>query len=336
MSRSRRRWRASPRSPKDLAPKRPSFDLFAEQARPGLEEALARSLPPSAERSPALSGGIEEAVLSPGKRLRPLVALAAGQLVRAPASAATAVAVAVELLHAASLVLDDLPSMDNARRRRGRPALHVTYGVATAELVSVALVARAFEVVAGAPRMSAATRARVAGELAGAVGAEGCCAGQAADLAADPSRLTLEDMESIHARKTGALFVAAVRGGAMSGSAGERALSALTLFARNLGLAFQITDDLLDLEGDPDLMARTRIATRIARTSRLSSAPRRRANSSTSCLARRSARLVRSGPEATCSRTWRASCETAGRDARRRSFRSPVADPLLSLLTLES
>jgi geranylgeranyl pyrophosphate synthase len=221
-----------------------------------LEEALARSLPPSAERSPALSGGIEEAVLSPGKRLRPLVALAAGQLVRAPVSAATAVAVAVELLHAASLVLDDLPSMDNARRRRGRPALHVTYGVATAELVSVALVARAFEVVAGAPRMSAATRARVAGELAGAVGAEGCCAGQAADLAADPSRLNLEDMESIHARKTGALFVAAVRGGAMSGSAGERALSALTLFARNLGLAFQITDDLLDLEGDPDLIGK--------------------------------------------------------------------------------
>ena len=256
MSRSRRRWRASPRSSKNLAAERPSFDLFAEQARPGLEEALAQCLPPLAERSPALSGGIEEAVLSPGKRLRPLVTLASARLVRGPAPAAMAVAVSVELLHAASLVLDDLPSMDNARRRRGKPALHVTYGVATSELVSVALVARAFEIVASAPRMSSATRARVAGELAAAIGAEGCCAGQAADLAANPARLTLEEMEAIHARKTGALFVAAVRGGAMSGGASDRTLSALTLFARNLGLAFQITDDLLDLEGDPDLIGK--------------------------------------------------------------------------------
>jgi geranylgeranyl pyrophosphate synthase len=167
-----------------------------------------------------------------------------------------AIAVAVEFLHAASLVLDDLPSMDNARRRRGRPALHVTHGVATAELVSVALVARAFELVAGAPRMSAATRARVVSELAGAIGAEGCCAGQAADLAAEPARLTLEDLEAIHARKTGALFVAAVRGGAMAGGVGERSLRALTLFSRNLGLAFQITDDLLDREGDSELMGK--------------------------------------------------------------------------------
>lgn len=191
-------------------------------------------------------------MLSPGKRLRPLVALAAGALVRAPEPAAMAVAVSVELLHAASLVLDDLPSMDNASRRRGRPSLHVVRGVATAELVSVALVARAFELVAMAPKMSAATRARVAGELAKAIGAEGSCAGQSADLAADPARLVLEDLESIHARKTGALFVAAVRGGAMAGGASERTLVALTVFARNLGLAFQITDDLLDVEGDPD------------------------------------------------------------------------------------
>jgi geranylgeranyl diphosphate synthase type II len=175
---------------------------------------------------------------------------------RAPAPAAMAIAVAVEFLHAASLVLDDLPSMDNARRRRGRPALHITCGVATAELVSVALVARAFESVSQAPRMSAATRTRVTAELARAIGAEGCCAGQVADLSANPADLTLEDLESIHARKTGALFVAAVRGGAMAGGARERALNALTLFARNLGLAFQITDDLLDLEGDSERMGK--------------------------------------------------------------------------------
>ena len=229
-----------------------AFDRFAAHARPPLEEALRHSLPPAVDRSASLSSAMGDALLSPGKRLRPLVALAAGDLARARRAAALTVAVAVEYVHAASLVLDDLPSMDDARRRRGRPALHITHGVATAELAAIALLSRAFELVAQAPEATAATRARVSAELAGAIGAAGCCAGQAADLAADPSALTLEDLEAIHARKTGALFVAAVRGGALAGGASERALSALTLYARNLGLAFQITDDLLDREGDPD------------------------------------------------------------------------------------
>src|SRR5439155_17283549 len=100
--------------------------------RPALEEALARSLAPPAPRAEGLSRAITEAVLSPGKRLRPLATLAAGDLARASRRASMAVAVAVELVHAASLVLDDLPSMDDAKRRRGRPALHVVYGVAIA------------------------------------------------------------------------------------------------------------------------------------------------------------------------------------------------------------
>ena len=167
-----------------------------------------------------------------------------------------AVAVAVEFVHAASLVLDDLPSMDDARRRRGRPALHLLHGVATAELAAVALLSRAFELIARAEGISGAVRARILGELAGAVGAEGCCAGQAADLSARPEAVGLDDLEAIHAQKTGALFVAAVRGGAEAGTAGERTLSALALYARNLGLAFQITDDLLDSEGDAEAMGK--------------------------------------------------------------------------------
>ncbi|HKD12520.1 MAG TPA: polyprenyl synthetase family protein [Thermoanaerobaculia bacterium] len=233
-----------------------AFDRFAARERPRLEEVLSRSLPERSAVAPALFDAASAAVLSRGKRLRPLVALAAGELFKAPRPATTAVAVAVEYLHAASLVLDDLPSMDDALRRRGQPALHVTHGVATAELVAVALITRAFETVAAGPAMSAGVRARVVGELAAAVGAEGCCAGQAADLAANPSVLSLEDLEAIHARKTGALFVAAVRGGALAGGARERSLSALTLFARNVGLAFQITDDLLDLEGDAEAMGK--------------------------------------------------------------------------------
>ncbi len=228
------------------------FDRFAESARSALEAELERSLPDSSPET--LARAVRDAVLSPGKRLRPLVALAAGNLAGAPASAASAVAVAVEYVHAASLVLDDLPSMDNARRRRGKPALHVEHGAATAELVSVCLVARAFELLGGAPETSAAARARLLRELALAV--EACCAGQAADLGAVPEKLRLEDLESIHARKTGALFVAAVRGGAIAGGAREPVLEALTRFARNVGLAFQITDDLLDLEGDESVMGK--------------------------------------------------------------------------------
>lgn len=267
MSRRRRRWEASPRRrsfPGVLPPlsegegrgEGRAFDRFAAEALPSLERDLSRCLPRASDRAPNLSRAISEAVLSPGKRFRPLVALAAGELVRAPREAAAAVGVAVEYLHAASLVLDDLPSMDDARRRRGRPALHLVHGVATAELAAVALIARAFELASSAPEMTARTRSRLVEELSRAIGAEGCCAGQAADLAADPSGLTLEDLEAIHSRKTGALFVAAVRGGALAGGAGEETIEALTLFARNLGLAFQITDDLLDLRGSPQRMGK--------------------------------------------------------------------------------
>ncbi|HTO75213.1 MAG TPA: polyprenyl synthetase family protein [Thermoanaerobaculia bacterium] len=230
------------------------FDRFAASQRPGLEDELRRALP---ETSPEyLARAVSDAVLSPGKRFRPLVALAAGELASAPAETARAVAVATELVHAASLVLDDLPSMDDARQRRGRPALHLVHGTATAELVAVLLVARAFELVGGAAGASPATRARLTRELAQAV--EACCSGQADDLAARPESVRLEDLEAIHARKTGALFVAAVRGGAIAGGAREAELEALTRFARNLGLAFQITDDLLDLEGDAEVMGKDR------------------------------------------------------------------------------
>ncbi|HEX4439980.1 MAG TPA: polyprenyl synthetase family protein [Thermoanaerobaculia bacterium] len=203
-----------------------------------------------------MSRAIEEAVLSPGKRLRPLATLASAAAARSADEAALDVAAAVEYVHAASLVLDDLPSMDDAARRRGRPALHVAHGVATAELVAVALLARAFEIVAGSPRLSAAARVRVTAELSAAVGAAGCSGGQAADLAAEPASTGLDGLESIHARKTGALFVAAVRGGAIAAGAGEGTIAALTAYARNVGLAFQITDDLLDLEGDAARMGK--------------------------------------------------------------------------------
>ena len=235
---------------------RGAFEELSARYRSSLEEALRAGFPASPPGAEALGRALTDAALSPGKRIRPLAAIAAGHIARAPEDAVMTVAVAVEYVHAASLVLDDLPSMDDAELRRGRPALHVVHGVAIAELAAVALLSRAFELLAGSPKIPAAVRAPLAVELARAVGAEGSCAGQAADLAADAPRLGLEGLEAIHARKTGALFVAAVRGGALSGGAGERVLESLTLYARNLGLAFQITDDLLDLEGDSELLGK--------------------------------------------------------------------------------
>ncbi|HSE65104.1 MAG TPA: polyprenyl synthetase family protein [Thermoanaerobaculia bacterium] len=238
------------------APHEGAFERYAVTARPGLEAALAQNLPAAARGTGSLAEALEYAVLSPGKRIRPLVAMAAGDLLRARPAGPLAVAVAVEYVHAASLVLDDLPSMDDAERRRGRAALHRVYGVATAELASVTLLARAFETVARESAIPPAARTRILEELAGAVGAAGCCGGQAADLSADPGAVNLEDLEAIHARKTGALFVAAVRGGALAAGAGEGPLEALTIYSRNLGLAFQITDDLLDVEGDPGALGK--------------------------------------------------------------------------------
>ncbi|HLN93571.1 MAG TPA: polyprenyl synthetase family protein [Thermoanaerobaculia bacterium] len=235
---------------------RSAFEQYAAASRPGLEGAIVRNLPSPARGAAPLFEAVEYAVLSPGKRIRPLVAMAAGELVRARPAGPLSVAVAVEYAHSASLVLDDLPSMDNAARRRGRSALHLVFGVAIAELASVTLLARAFETIAKEPAIGGAVRTRIVGELAAAVGAAGCCGGQAADLAADPGSIGLEDLESIHARKTGALFVAAVRGGALAGGATEAALEALTLYSRNLGLAFQITDDLLDEEGNPGTLGK--------------------------------------------------------------------------------
>ena len=195
-------------------------------------------------------------MLSPGKRLRPLATLAAAGASRGSTAAAMDVAVAVEYVHAASLVLDDLPSMDDAARRRGRPALHLVHGVATAELDRRRAAGPRIRGRGRLRKLSASARLRATAELAGAVGAAGCCGGQAADLAAEPATTGLDGLESIHARKTGALFVAAVRGGALAGGAPEATISSLTAYARNLGLAFQITDDLLDLEGDAAAMGK--------------------------------------------------------------------------------
>ncbi len=190
------------------------------------------------------------ALLSSGKRIRALVAVASGLLFRGAQEPLLDFGSAVEAVHAASLVFDDLPCMDDGSMRRGAPALHLQFGEATAILAGISLVNRAFEILAASKGVPPRVRARLAGELARASGERGSCRGQDADLSADPARSGLEELERIHALKTGELFVAAARGGAIAARASEEEIEAVTRYAKNLGLAFQIIDDLLEVEGD--------------------------------------------------------------------------------------
>jgi geranylgeranyl diphosphate synthase, type II len=195
-----------------------------------------------------LKEAIRYALLAPGKRLRPRLVLLAAEACDGSVTAAIPAACAVEMIHAYSLVHDDLPAMDDDDLRRGRPTCHKAFDEATAILVGDALLARAFEVLAS--DIKPADRAvQCCAVLAKAAGATALVGGQAADLAGDALATEVEHLESIHRRKTGALIVASLALGGISAGASPVQLAALEQFGRHLGLAFQITDDLLDVSG---------------------------------------------------------------------------------------
>lgn len=187
--------------------------------------------------------------LAPSKQVRAVLVLLCAELCRGSAARAVPVAAAIELVHASSLILDDLPSMDNAPLRRGRTSNHLAFGEALAILAAFGLLNLAFGTIAHAYDPELATRLTKA--LAGSVGPEGLIGGQAIDLQTTDREIDFATLEQIHRGKTGALFVAAACSGALTAGAAPDALSALTAYARNLGLAFQIVDDLLDVQGDP-------------------------------------------------------------------------------------
>jgi len=205
---------------------------------------------------PRLLAAMRHAVLLGGKRMRPLLAYASGHACGAGAGQLDAAAAAVELVHAYSLVHDDLPAMDDDALRRGQPTVHVAFDEATAILAGDALQSLAFTLLAGAP-LPDATRVAMLAELAAAAGAAGMCGGQAFDLAATGTAIPVESLERLHALKTGALLRAAVRLGAIAAGRDAQARQGLDTFAQALGLAFQIRDDLLDIEGDSATLGKT-------------------------------------------------------------------------------
>jgi farnesyl diphosphate synthase/geranylgeranyl diphosphate synthase type II len=233
----------------------PSIDALIARA----DQALAQALPAEHQPPVELHRAMRYAVLGGGKRLRPLLVYAAGIALGANLDALDAAACSVEFIHAYSLVHDDLPAMDDDALRRGRPTCHIVFGEAMAILAGDALQALAFEILADAADIDDAdTRLRMLQVLGRACGAEGMAGGQAFDLAAVGHRLSLAELERMHDYKTGALIRASVMLGAMaSGCRDTATLDALDRFGRAVGLAFQVRDDILDVEGDAAVIGKT-------------------------------------------------------------------------------
>ncbi len=224
------------------------------------DEALALALPREDQAPLELHKAMRYAVLGGGKRLRPVLVYTTGAAFGAEAGALDSAACAVEIIHAYSLVHDDLPAMDDDALRRGRPTCHIVFGEAMAILAGDALQALAFEVLAADARLHADPRNQVEmlRTLAAACGAHGMAGGQAFDLAAVGQPLDAAGLERMHVYKTGALIRASVRLGALAaGCRDEATLAALHRYGHAIGLAFQIRDDILDVEGDSTTIGKT-------------------------------------------------------------------------------
>jgi geranylgeranyl pyrophosphate synthase len=228
--------------------------------RDRVERAMERWLPPGDVHPTRLHAAIRYSVLEGGKRIRPLLAYATGELLGLQPEQVDPIAVAIELVHAYSLVHDDLPAMDDDDLRRGRPTTHVAFDEATAILVGDALQAHAYLVLttdpafAGAPEVSC----RLVIDLAEASGSEGMAGGQAMDMAAEGRAVSAAELEDLYARKTGCLIRAAVVMPCRArANFPAEDFAAIDRFARAIGVAFQVADDLLDVEGATEVIGKT-------------------------------------------------------------------------------
>jgi geranylgeranyl diphosphate synthase type II len=232
------------------------FAAYLKLSRDRVEIALDASMGP--ERPESLRDAMRYSLLAGGKRLRPILCLAACELVGGSSELAIPTAVALEMIHTMSLIHDDLPAMDNDDLRRGRPTNHKVYGDAMAILAGDAMLSRAFEMVAVRSANVPADRLlRVVGELALVSGAPGLVGGQVVDLESEGKAVDLQTLEYIHLHKTAALLRACVVTGALIGGASDDQLEAMRTYANGIGLAFQIIDDILDVTASSEVLGKT-------------------------------------------------------------------------------
>jgi geranylgeranyl diphosphate synthase type II len=222
-----------------------------------IERELDRRVPAESVRPERLHRAMRYTLMAPSKRVRAVLTLLSAEVCGSAARALPAAA-AMELVHASSLILDDLPALDNADLRRGRPANHVAHGEAMALMAAFNLFDLAFATLAQSyePPLARELTALVAAS----VGSEGLIGGEVEDLLATEASISFDALELIHRWKTGALFVASATAGALTAGARPEQTAALAAYAKNLGLAFQIVDDLLDVEGDPAETGKPRLA----------------------------------------------------------------------------
>lgn len=230
---------------------------YLEDRQSIVEEALQRYLPEN-DMPDEIYKAVRYSLFNGGKRIRPILCLAAAEAVGGDLAPAMPVACALELIHTYSLIHDDLPSMDNDDFRRGKPTCHKVFGENIAILAGDALLTEAFVLLSRAEKVmfSAERRLAVIQEIAHAAGISGMVGGQALDVSSEQSGADESTLQAIHRRKTGALIVAAVKSGALIFNAGKDKIQALSEYGINVGLAFQIADDILNVEGDSRLMGK--------------------------------------------------------------------------------
>lgn len=238
--------------------RQPDVQQFLARSRALVDAKLNHLVPGENVEPVAVHKAIRWSLFAGGKGFRPALVLAVGETLGAATEELLGVACALEMIHTYSLIHDDLPSMDDDDLRRGRATCHVRFGEATAILAGDALQTLAFQTIAEDESLAATTRVRLISEVARAAGVPvGMVAGQAHDLAAEARENNGADLEKIHTQKTGALIVAAARCGAIIAGAGDQELEVVSEYARQLGLLFQITDDLLDVTASAEDLGKT-------------------------------------------------------------------------------
>jgi len=234
------------------------LNLYLAAGRKQIDEALIRVVDLGVNPSQILTA-MKYSLMAGGKRVRPILCLAAAEAVGGKPQDVIRVACALEMIHTYSLIHDDLPAMDNDNLRRGLPTCHMAFDEATAILAGDALLTLAFQTLSANALINdkgASAWLGILHQIALAAGYQGMIEGQMRDMASEGTLLAIEDLEKLHALKTGALIEASVWSGAVLGGGNQKQIEQLKIYAKNIGLAFQVVDDILDVEGDPAVMGK--------------------------------------------------------------------------------